>query len=179
MPSQCLSVTSVGDLGHSPFYLKQVKKTAQFGEGHFIRRLERENMAETHTVLIVSHDKGHRDLLANSASGQGSDAVCCGTIGAAQGSLIRQHFDAVICEDELPDGNFEDLLQYACVPLGRKVPIIVVSRLDDWDSCLTAMRSGAFDYVAFPPQRGEVERSLDMAFAESRLSERLGAKAAA
>ena len=53
----------------------------------------------------------------------------------------------------------------------RQTPIILVSRIENWDSYLSAIAAGAFDYVDFPPYPGELERILWLALGESKPAE--------
>lgn len=120
-------------------------------------------------VLIVSHEKRHRDILADSASNHGLRPVCCQTLAAARAFLDRERFAVIFCADELPDGHFAQLFEHE--GSHKNVPIIVVSRRDDWNSYLDAMSSGAFDYVILPPNDGEIDRSLWIALGESKRSD--------
>jgi DNA-binding NtrC family response regulator len=89
--------------------------------------------------------------------------------------IAHQQFRVVLCEDLLPDGDFRAVIGETTRNEG-KLPVIVVSRRDDWDSYLAAMSAGAFDYVALPPAPGEVERILYTALSESRLPRRVVAQ---
>ena len=40
----------------------------------------------------------------------------------------------------------------------NRVPVVVVSRLDDWERYLNFLQAGAFDYVLYPPSESEIER---------------------
>jgi len=41
-----------------------------------------------------------------------------------------------------------------------------ISRTGDWPEYLAAIRSGAFDYLAYPPAPGELQRIIRNAFLE-------------
>jgi len=74
-------------------------------------------------------------------------------------ALIRHQVSIVLCYDCLGDGNYEDIVKL----LDRsatKVPIIVVSRTGGWTEYLMAIRSGAFDYLAYPPIPGDLQRVI-------------------
>jgi DNA-binding NtrC family response regulator len=126
-------------------------------------------MSVADPVLVISHDKSHRELLADSASKHGLRPICCQTLAAAKCLLDRRQFGVVFCEDDQLDGHFTQLL---CKSSAHKEspPVVVVSRRDDWDAYLRAMRLGAFDYVTLPPYAGEIERALGSALRESRKS---------
>jgi len=85
--------------------------------------------------------------------------------------MARQQFSAVLSEDSLLDGDFRIVIG----EMGRtvsKAPVVIVSRRDDWDSYLAAVGAGAFDFLAFPPTPGELERVLWAALSESNRSGR-------
>jgi phosphoserine phosphatase RsbU/P len=122
-------------------------------------------MSTTIPALIISPDRAHRDLLAASCSKYGLRPICCETLGAASALLTHQGVGVVFCEDNLPDGRYAQLIHNR-YGHNQKLPVIVVSRRDDWDSYLAAMRLGAFDYVVLPPNTGEIERALSSALRE-------------
>jgi len=135
-------------------------------------------MASTQPVLIVSSDRSHRDTLADLVLKDGLRPVCCQSLAAAKILIGRQPFSAVLCEDELSDGQFDSLLREERHHIAAP-PIVVISRREDWNSYLAVMALGAFDYVNYPPHTGEIERSLWIAISESRRSTELNMKPAA
>jgi two-component system, NtrC family, response regulator PilR len=124
-------------------------------------------------VLIVSGESDHSKLLAERVSKAGLRPICCETIAEAQALLAKQQFSAIVCNDFLTERNLRELIYDLGGGTGKAaaVPIVIVSRRDDWDSFLTAVGAGAFDYVAFPPNPGELERVLWAALSESKRSE--------
>ena len=44
-----------------------------------------------------------------------------------------------------------------------RVPVVVVSRFDDWQRYLNFLQTGAFDYVLYPPSGSEIERVVQNA----------------
>ncbi len=116
-------------------------------------------------VLVVSSTPEQREKLAQTIAGCGFRTVCCTTLSEALALLRRQHFVMAFCKDELPDGNFQSLIR-ATGPAG--VPVVVVSHRDEWETFLSAIKAGAFDYVAMPPLLpGEVGRMLWAALSET------------
>jgi DNA-binding response OmpR family regulator len=97
--------------------------------------------------------------------------VCCETFAAARALLAREQFSMVFFEDPLQGGDFHAVIDQPAQPRKKKALVIVISRRDDWDSYLTALGAGAFDYVVYPPSPGEIERTLYAALSESRWSE--------
>lgn len=135
-------------------------------------------MPRASLVLIIGGERDHREKLADRVSRCGLRPICCETIADAQALMARQQFSAVFFEDSLPDGDFRIVIG----EMGRtvsKAPVVIVSRRDDWDAYLAAVGAGAFDFVAFPPNPGELERVLRAALGESKRSDRTVAKSAA
>ncbi len=75
--------------------------------------------------------------------------------------------DLVFCEDQLRDGYFTQFIRHKS---RRNQPVIVISRQDNWDGYLRAMRLGAFDYLTLPAYGHEVEYTLYGALQERRES---------
>lgn len=124
-------------------------------------------MLSSTSILVVSGEPAHRDMLAASVSSFGLRAVCCGTSKGAAELLGKHPFGTVICDDRLPDGTFRTVMDYAA-NCGTPIPVIVTSLWNDWDLFLKALNAGAFDYIALPPMPGEVERIVRMALREYR-----------
>jgi hypothetical protein len=62
----------------------------------------------------------------------------CTAMSDAHSFLLEQTFSAVFCSDSLPDGDFRTIIVAAgCTP------VIVFSRLADWDRYLDAVQTGA------------------------------------
>jgi DNA-binding NtrC family response regulator len=104
----------------------------------------------TATVAIVDGDPQHWERLSGVIEGCGISPVRCENLAAASESLAHEQLECAVCEDALPDGDFRGLI----VEIRRSgcfMPVVVVSRVDDWGAYLEAMVAGAFDYAAFPP----------------------------
>jgi DNA-binding NtrC family response regulator len=123
-------------------------------------------------ILIVSGDGEHRRLLSDRIAKSDLRPICCCSASAAKALIGRQPFGAVLSEDPLPDGSFCDLIREKGLLHANSTPVVVVSRRDDWPSFLEALAGGAFDYVAYPPSPGELERAILAALGESERSER-------
>ena len=108
-------------------------------------------------VLIACSDPEGRKALTNALADCGLKPVYAPTVATARSVLERGRVSLVFCATKFPDGRFDDVLRLAKRP-GHEVPVIVASRSDDTPQYLEVMRSGAFDYVATPCRRAEVER---------------------
>lgn len=129
-------------------------------------------------IAVVSGDLQRWELLSGIVSDCGLSPVRCETLAAVTELLPQQRFECALCDDALADGDFRALI-WELRRSGRWMPVVVVSRLDDWGAYLEAMVAGAFDYVGFPPYPRELERAVGCALAESRLQHKTAAEAAA
>ena len=121
-------------------------------------------------VLIVSADPGHRATLASITSSCGFRPVGCGTLSVAEYFLAHQRFTAIVYE--VPENEDIGAAIKQVAGSERQTPIILVSRIENWDSYRGAIAAGAFDYVDFPPYPGELERILCLALGgESKRAE--------
>ena len=73
--------------------------------------------------------------------------------------LASQRVGMVFCERHLADGSYLDLLPAAQTKTGN-VPVVVTSRLADWDEYLEALRHGAVDLIASPCKKSDVASAL-------------------
>ena len=107
-------------------------------------------------VLIVSGEGHHRETLAAAVQRGGWKPALSATVDGAEILLARGHYDAVLSEDTLPDGNFTKVMTLVERFRSAGTPLIVVSRRDEWENYIAALAAGAADYLAFPPYPGEV-----------------------
>lgn len=117
-------------------------------------------------VLIISEDPGRRNTLSSISASCGLRAVGCESVEGAIQFLASQGFTAVLYEVSQKEDPCKAIKQLA--RFGEETPIIVVSNIENWDSYISFIGAGAFDYVDFPPYPGELERLLRATLTESR-----------
>ena len=120
------------------------------------------NPANSSVALVISADPACCKSIAGIISECGLPAVCCQTVREGQSALQCQNLAVVFCSDALPDGDFRAVLAAAKRSLASP-PLIVLSRVAEWDAYLAALGAGAFDYIACPPTRAETHRILGCA----------------
>jgi len=118
-------------------------------------------MANALTVLIVSSQAAHRDRVAEVVRKCGLRPVFSPTLADARSILAESCPAIIFCEDDLPDSELRDSL--ATLTAAARVPVIALSSLAEWTSCLEAFSAGAFDYIACPPDPRETERIMRLA----------------
>ncbi len=81
-------------------------------------------------VAIVSAEPTHWEKLSSIISSCGLCPIRCETLAATTKLSAQRHFQLAICDDELPDGNFRELIaQLRCSR--RPTQVVVISRFDD------------------------------------------------
>jgi DNA-binding NtrC family response regulator len=117
-------------------------------------------------ILVICANGEHRESIVETVRRCGLRATCCCALREALSLLARQDFSVVFCNDTLFDGDFRAVLRDARKSTAD-IPVIVLSRLADWDAYLSAIGAGAFDYIACPPNCAETERILWLALKKS------------
>ncbi len=117
-------------------------------------------------ILFISPEEEHRERIVEIIRKYGLRPTCCCGLREALPLLARQNFSTVFCNDTLPDGDFRAII-HEVRKLDSDAPVVVLSRLADWDGYMTAVGAGAFDYIACPPNPAETQRILWSALSES------------
>lgn len=129
-------------------------------------------MFDASPILIVSPEATRREKLANEVLESSLRPVSCDTLAAAKSLIASEQFSAVVVDDFLRDAELRAFVKNPDHKSDR-VPVIVMSQSENWDSYLAALGAGAFGYVAYPPSAGELEQALWNALSESKRFSRL------
>ncbi len=101
------------------------------------------------SVLIVEDDDDARrnmeDILSLDAYQLKSVSHCLPAFEAIE----SEHFDAVIVDWRLPDGDGSDLIPVIAREL-PSTPVIVVTGMREFDAAVKALRNGAYDFLLKP-----------------------------
>lgn len=119
-------------------------------------------MSRIPRVLVVSSDHENREKLVQLLAECGVKPVVSATIHDGVEKIHHERFSMVFCWSALPDGGYREMLRQAAEEKWKK-PVVVASRLADAGTYLEAMRLGAFDFIACPYGRSEVERIVHQA----------------
>jgi DNA-binding NtrC family response regulator len=125
-------------------------------------------------VMVVSHLPEAQQGFASVLGQCGLAPIVASTAQEATAILSRHPLSLIFCSDELPGGGIDGLIRQSS-GLPAKVPVVVVSRFDDWKRYLDFLQAGAFDYVLYPPSGDEIERVVRNALScgQSRRSEQV------
>jgi len=122
--------------------------------------------------LVVSSDEEVRRKLGEILGQCGLAPVFASTVIESGMALAGNEVFIVLCDDCLSDGKYMDIVKLVGQS-DTKVLVVVVSRTGEWPEYLTAIRAGAFDYLAYPPIPGELQRIIQNAFRECGRQRRL------
>jgi two-component system, NtrC family, response regulator PilR len=122
----------------------------------------RQEVPESCRALLVSVDLDSCGQIGEILVRLGVESIACTSLSDARSLLEEQTFQFILCGDELPDCNLRTAVRVLSSSNGD-APVIVLSRLDDWDAYMKTLGAGAFDYIACPPDLIEADRILRLA----------------
>ncbi len=110
------------------------------------------------SLLVLDDDEAFRQSLVALLESQGFDAVGAATLEIAR-SLVRQRsFDALLVDQELPDGNGMELV--AEQTEGVAPELIVVTGHATVKDAVEAIKKGALDYLTKPLDPAKLQSTL-------------------
>lgn len=106
-------------------------------------------MPNDFSVLIVEDDDDARSNMVDILSLDGYQIEATGHCLPAINAVESRHFDAVIVDWRLPDGSGGDLIPMIKRELPDS-PVVVVTGIREFDTAVTALRKGAYDFLTKP-----------------------------
>jgi len=117
-------------------------------------------MNEKPEILVIASDPETRKALSSILQTEGLRPVQASQLSEGRALLASQQVGMVFCERHLADGSYLDLLPAAQTNKSGNIPVVVTSRLADWDEYLEALRHGAVDLIASPCKKSDVTSAL-------------------
>jgi DNA-binding response OmpR family regulator len=129
-------------------------------------------------VLATKHASENITLLAispNQEDRQSLEKILdngCWTVEGARSlreatTMLHKRPNLILCEKELPDGNWKDVFREAR-DLDNPPPLVVVSRQADERLWAEVLNIGGYDVLLKPFERSEVCRVMGMALRHGR-----------
>jgi two-component system response regulator PilR (NtrC family) len=100
-------------------------------------------------VLIIDDEPDIRELLKITLERMEISCDCADNISTAKSKLKSQSFDLCLTDMKLPDGNGLDLVAF----IQKKhpdLPVAVITAHGNMEIAVTALKSGAFDFISKP-----------------------------
>ncbi|MGK0248115.1 MAG: two-component system response regulator PilR (NtrC family) [Oleispira sp.] len=100
-------------------------------------------------ALIIDDESDIRDLIHITLERMNIDCACAADFSEAIALLEQQEFHFCLTDMKLPDGNGMDLIALANKKY-NKMPIAMITALGNMETAVSALKSGAFDFIAKP-----------------------------
>ena len=100
-------------------------------------------------VLIVDDEPDIRELLEITLSRMDLDTATASDLGEARALLASDDFHLCLTDMKLPDGNGIELVREILARYPH-IPVAVITTHGSTETAITALKSGAFDFVSKP-----------------------------
>jgi DNA-binding NtrC family response regulator len=101
------------------------------------------------SLLIVDDESSLRDFLSIVFEGEGWDVRAAASLHEARERLHESEPDLVLCDLMMPDGSGLDFLREMKAQ-SEAVPVIMITAYTSTQSAVSALKAGAYDYIAKP-----------------------------
>ncbi|HPF65792.1 sigma-54 dependent transcriptional regulator [Lentimicrobium sp.] len=118
-------------------------------------------------VLIVDDDPTFCLMLKSYLGNKGFDVKEVFTAGSAIKASRAQHFDIILTDFRLPDIDGITLIA-ELKKIQHGVPVVLMTRYGDIRSAVTAIKSGAFDYITKPVNPDELLLTVNKAISKQK-----------
>jgi len=120
---------------------------------------------EARRVLVVDDEADIRELLDLTLARMGLLADCAGSLAEARRMLASQSYQLCLTDMRLPDGEGLELVRYIADTVAD-LPVAVITAHGSAENAVSALKAGAFDYIAKPVSldqlRGMVKLALEL-----------------
>ena len=124
-------------------------------------------------ILVVDDNEMNRDLLSRQIKRQGHEVMTAPGGAEALEMLREQPFDLVLLDIMMPGMNGYEVLERLREDEDlRRIPVVVVSALDDIESVIRCVELGAEDYLFKPINRTLLRARVDACLEKRRLQEK-------
>lgn len=121
-------------------------------------------------ILLVEDDVTFSQLLEGFLKKNGHEVDLKYDVKSSIGSIRETDYHLLLLDYRLPDGNGLEVLT-AARKMGLPVPAIIMTSFNDVRTAVTAMRSGAFDYITKPVNPDELLMVINGALAKREIKE--------
>jgi two-component system response regulator PilR (NtrC family) len=136
-------------------------------------RLDGRRRGEETRVLVVDDEADIRELLDLTLARMGLAADCAGSVCEARQLLDTHSYQLCLTDMRLPDGEGLDLVRHIAA-MTQDIPVAVITAHGNAENAVSALKAGAFDYIAKPVSleqlRGLVKSALSLTLREEERS---------
>ena len=109
--------------------------------------------------LVVDDEPDILELLVMTLERMDIECYRAETLTGAKKLLASKAFDLCLTDMRLPDGNGIELV----ATIGKNLPVIMITAHGNMESAVTAMKAGAFDFIAKPVDLSELRKLIKTA----------------
>jgi two-component system response regulator PilR (NtrC family) len=121
--------------------------------------------SEGKRVLVVDDEADIRELLDLTLARMGLQADCAGSLAEARQLLASHSYQLCLTDMRLPDGEGLELVRHIADTVAD-LPVAVITAHGSAENAVSALKAGAFDYIAKPVSleqlRGMVKSALEL-----------------
>ena len=110
---------------------------------------DRRGRAGAGRILVVDDEEDLRELLDLTLARMGLEATLAGDLAQAKQHLATGGFQLCLTDMRLPDGDGLQLVRYIAEHRPQ-LPVAVITAYGSMDNAVSALKAGAFDYLAKP-----------------------------
>jgi len=132
---------------------------------------ERRSRNENIRVLVVDDEPDIRELLDLTLARMGLASSCAGTVAEAKRLLGGGRFQLCLTDMRLPDGEGLELVKYIGEHC-QDLPVAVITAHGSMENAISALKAGAFDYLAKPVSLDQLRALVKSAIDLPQRSER-------
>jgi two-component system response regulator HydG len=129
-------------------------------------------MVEACGVLVVDDDELVTSMLASLLEARGHRFTCVGDVASAMRALAAEHFDALLLDMYLPDGEGLAVLDRA-LQMDPAPAVLMMTARAEIRAAVEAIRRGASDFLEKPLDLDDLATRLDRAQENVRLRRKL------
>ncbi|HUH67024.1 MAG TPA: sigma-54 dependent transcriptional regulator [Syntrophales bacterium] len=127
-------------------------------------------MKAKNTILVVDDDLAHRTMLRTLVGGWGYDIAEADDGEKAIEAVSKRPFDLILMDVRmLKVSGLEALAEIK--KLNPAIPVIIMTAYASVETAVTALKEGAYDYLAKPLDFDELKITIERAMEHSRLKE--------
>ena len=124
-------------------------------------------------ILVVDDNEMNRDVISRQIKRQGHEVITASSGIQALEMLQAQPFDLILLDIMMPGMNgYEVLERLRADESLRRIPVVVVSAVDDLDSVIRCVELGAEDYLFKPINRTLLRARVDACLEKRSLQEK-------
>jgi len=121
-------------------------------------------------ILVVDDDLSVARAIAHMAESLGHATTVAVSVDDALGQLAQAAFDVVLTDLSMPGRSGLDLLRHVQAE-SPEIPVVLITGKGAIDTAMEAIKGGAYDYLAKPPQLDVLGALLRRAIEKKRMAE--------